>query len=490
MNLLLIILSILSLFLQDEPHMDIQKVNFQEDKTSIMRNPCMGWGLYDDADGAVQQADDYWNKQDEAAKKYASFFYVRWRWSEMEPEEGQYAWIYNENYKKLIQGALDRGLKLCFRIYNHSQDNLNQSTPDYVRKAGAKGFIVNGMNGQKLWTPYPDDPIFQAKLKKFVKAFSAEYDNPALVDFVDAYNIGWWGECHNIQLSGNTTNDKLRVVLNQITDIYSTQFKRVMLVLPFNSQVGFEAEKEIAIDSKGYSMRRDGLGSMWFTDKEQKIAQDMYGKTLLIGESCWWKSCSDSVRPWASDKKYKLTTWRDVYELTYKHAVDGHFNTLDLREIPETTGWTTRAQDLVESFCIKGGYRIHPTEIVYNSSIKQGDRLSITHSWVNTGAGYLPNNVKNWNYKYKPAFALIDTKGNLVSTYVDKDSEPSSWLTNQKHTYSFKADICDLQTGQYQLVVAIVDTTNNNEPAIHLAIENARKVKGWYLIGTVDIHER
>ena len=28
----------------------------------------------------------------------------------MEPEEGKYAWIYDENYKKLIQGALDRGL--------------------------------------------------------------------------------------------------------------------------------------------------------------------------------------------------------------------------------------------------------------------------------------------------------------------------------------------------------------------------------------------
>lgn len=56
----------------------------------------------------------------------------------MEPEEGKYAWLYDENYKKLIQGALDRGLKLCFRIYNNGQDNLRTGTPDYVRRAGAK----------------------------------------------------------------------------------------------------------------------------------------------------------------------------------------------------------------------------------------------------------------------------------------------------------------------------------------------------------------
>ena len=50
----------------------------------------------------------------------------------MEPEEGKYAWLYDENYKKLIQGALDRGLKLCFRIYNNGQDNLRAGRPELL----------------------------------------------------------------------------------------------------------------------------------------------------------------------------------------------------------------------------------------------------------------------------------------------------------------------------------------------------------------------
>lgn len=87
-----------------------QKVELQEDTVSLLRNPCMGWGVYDDANDEVQNANIYWAAQDEAARQYASFFYVRWRWSDMEPEEGKYAWLYDENYKKLIQGALDLSL--------------------------------------------------------------------------------------------------------------------------------------------------------------------------------------------------------------------------------------------------------------------------------------------------------------------------------------------------------------------------------------------
>lgn len=54
----------------------------EADTVSLIRNPCMGWGLYDDANDEVQNADAYWKAQDAAARAYGSFFYVRWRWSD------------------------------------------------------------------------------------------------------------------------------------------------------------------------------------------------------------------------------------------------------------------------------------------------------------------------------------------------------------------------------------------------------------------------
>ena len=481
LNTKLLLVGICSFFLFQQIFAADKVIHLRPDTASLLRNPCMGWGLYDDASGEVQNAEAYWKTQDEAARKYGSFFYIRWRWSDMEPEEGKYAWLYDENYKKLVKGALDRGLKLCFRVYNNSQDNIRQSTPDYVRKAGAKGFMAKGGGGE-LWTPYPDDPVFLDKLEAFVKALAGEYDNPEVVDFVDAYNIGWWGECHNIRLLDPAN---LEPVFDRITTIYSSNFKRVLLALPFGSQIGFETEKRVAIDPKGYVMRRDGLGSMWFTEREQEIAREMHGKTLLIGESCWWQSCSDSVRPFATDKVFKLNTWRDVYELTCKQALNSGFNTLDLRELAETEGWTTRANDLVLQFISQGGYRLYPASVSLPVQAKIGEKAEIVHTWKNLGTGYLPNNVKNWGYKYKPAFALLDGSNRVVKLYIDPDAEPSKWLQADGYSYTLPVAFDDIPAGTYRWAVAIVDQSKANTPGIKLAIEANTPVDGWYILEEV-----
>ena len=200
------------------------------DSKSLIRNPAMGWGLYDDASGEVQDADVYWKVQDFAARKYASFFYVRWRWSDMEPEEGRYAWKYDENFKKLIHGAMERGLKICFRVYDNGQDNLKPGTPEFVKQAGAKGYHVHS-GVIKHWTAFPDDPIFQEKWSNFVKAFAAEFDNPDVVDFVDGFSIGAWGEAHSIRLIDSS---KLNEVFDWYTSLYTESFKHVLVALPFN----------------------------------------------------------------------------------------------------------------------------------------------------------------------------------------------------------------------------------------------------------------
>ena len=188
-------------------------ISFEPDLNTLIRNPASGWTLYDDANDYVAQANTYWNQQGAAAEKYTSIFYWRSRWSELEPEEGKYAWEHDENFKALIQGALDRGLKLAFRVYIDGQDNIHNGTPDFVREAGAKGYAVHKLwdpaNKNNNWTPYADDPVFQEKFGNFIRAFAKEFDNPEQVDFIDAYNLGWWGEGHHVQYLNN--NNKFKV---------------------------------------------------------------------------------------------------------------------------------------------------------------------------------------------------------------------------------------------------------------------------------------
>ncbi|HEY5592074.1 MAG TPA: hypothetical protein VIK55_13790 [Paludibacter sp.] len=461
-----------------------KEVSLSKDENTLLRNPCSGWGLYDDAAGEVANAEQYWLAQDSAANKYASFFYIRWRWSEMEPEEGKYAWLYDDNYKKLVQGALDRGLKLAFRIYTNGQDNFRQATPDFVRQAGAKGFNTNGKRSN--WTPYIDDTIFQRKLENFIKAFAKEYDDPDKVDFVDGVNVGWWGECSHLEIE-NVTQQKRDNFLEWITDVYGKSFKKVILLLNLCSEFGYDSELKIAVNGQGYGYRRDGLGSMWFFDDQQTKTRSLYPKTLLIGESCYWGGNEfTGSRTWASDTKYKFSSWRQVYDLTCQQALQFHFNTLDLRGAVETKGWTKTAPDLVQKFIKQGGYRLYPSLISAPDIVTSKEKITIGHQWENLATGVCPNNNPRWHFKYKVAFALIDLNGKIVQTFIDNQSDPSQFLYGKPVNYKFDATVSNISTGKYTLVVALVDTTKGNQPALKLAT-TAKEISGWTVVGAIEV---
>ena len=208
----------------------------------------------------------------------------------------------------------------------------------------------------------------------------------------------------------------------------------------------------------------------------------MHGKTLLIGESCWWGSSSDSEPLFAVDKAYKFNSWKDVYKLTYKHALEYGFNTLDLREVPETQGWTTKAHDLVQGFISKGGYRLYPSTVTLPVVAKKDNKVQIEHSWKNMGTGYLPNNVKNWNYKYKPAFALLNNENKIIKLYIDPVADPSLWLGEKEYSYTLPITFEGVPPGDYKWAIAIVDQSQKNIPGIRLAITIDQEINGWYVL--------
>ena len=114
----------------------------------------------------------------------------------LEPEEGKYVWNDPQSrISKLFASVQNRNMRLAFRINVDSRDQ-GQNTPLYVKEAGAKGFQDPG--NPKVWSPYPDDVIFQQKYEKFLQAFASAFDDPDKVDFIDAYGLGKWGEAHGL----------------------------------------------------------------------------------------------------------------------------------------------------------------------------------------------------------------------------------------------------------------------------------------------------
>ncbi|MNT59594.1 hypothetical protein D3C72_1971180 [compost metagenome] len=102
------------------------------------------------------------------------------------------------------------------------------------------------------------------------------------------------------------------------------------------------------------------------------------------------------------------------------------------------------------------------------------------------GWGYFPNNIPQWNFKYKVAFALLDASGSVKKVFVDKDSEPSAWLKNTPVKYELKTSL-GVPAGTYTWAVAIVDTTKDNQPGIRLAVNGDITAEGWLKLINVQV---
>ena len=470
-----------------------------EDKSSLIRNPAMGWALYDDAYDHPANAETYWAAQDSAARKYANIFYIRWRWADFEPEEGKYAWIHNENYKKLIKGALDRNMKLAFRVFMDSRDMGYLSTPQYVKDAGAKGYL--DPSAPYLWSPYPEDPIFREKFEKFIAAFAAEYNKPDIVDYIDGHGLGKWGEGWSVITKTNSsgyplnTDPSFNEIFEWTLSTYAKYFDKILLCFNFND-MDWDMQKRIAVNKYGFVLRRDGLGGDSYPD-ERGYAPSLFPKTCFFGEAHYWmvnQKWNPGFNPWLSDKVHgesgdKLfQSWYDVYKATIDDALAAHANSLDMREEGETIGLLSTAPDQVKRFMLQGGYRFYPYTLSVPDKLKSGSVFQITHSWVNRGVGVCPNNNIRWGYKFKPALALFDLNTKeLRKIWIDEKAEPSEWILGKEYKYVMDASAKDIPKGKYLLGLAIVDKTKDNQPGINLAVISDNRINKWIIVSEVVV---
>lgn len=459
-------------------------VHFKPDLKTVHRNPLTGWGLYADVVGKMPDPEAWW-KGLEPGVPFATHFYFRCRWSTLEPEEGNYAWRHNERFKKMIAEAEKRGLKLAFRVIVDSQDNAEQATPDFVRKAGAKGRHGNG-NSAAFWNPDITDPVFQEKFSNFIRAFGKEFDDPERVDFVDGNGLGRWGEQHHLGIP----DDQKEAVFEWICSTYASAFKRVLLVYCLGSEFELEREWRIGVEKYGYIARRDGLGSRWFSPPQKEFVQKHFPRFPLIGESCYW--AMDGATDWKNDKEMNFKTKRDVLERTVEDAIRYHANTLDLRNPGDVRFWMQNGPDLIEKFIAEGAYRLYPATVEFPKEMASGQTVAIRHHWKNSGCGVCPNANPRWNKKYRVAFALfsgraVESPELPAAIHVDPEAEPSRWTKEADGEYESSIR-WKVAPGSYRLAVGIVDTTRDNRPGIHCSVENPGRTDGWIDVGEILIH--
>ena len=167
-----------------------------QDTGEALVNPGMGWVLhhYDNI------AFNYGGKL-EPSDTVDDFpgvttVYLRIAWSYLEPQEGRFVWSVLDTP---AQRWLDKGKQIALRI-SCSESFMRYATPEWVQKAGAKGYNFSPSKGSipngPYWEPDYDDPVFLEKLDHFLAALAERYDGNPEVAFIDVGSFGVWGEGH------------------------------------------------------------------------------------------------------------------------------------------------------------------------------------------------------------------------------------------------------------------------------------------------------
>lgn len=486
-------------------------VKIGADRTSVIKNPMTGWVMYLSADADP----NYFDKEiyvsslgkNVKIRDYASACYIRTKWRVMNPADGQYFWDDpNHNLTKLVRRAEELGLPVAFRIVVDGRDQ-GENTPEFVFDAGAEYWLENE-NYPTRKTPLAIDPIWRKYYEKFIEAFGKEFDDPDRTAFIDAYGLGKWGEGHNVCYEqGNVITDRTveykANTMEWITGLYSRCFTEVPLVINYHRQIGHpvsagknaqpdsEQLLQIAIDN-GYCLRADSFGMKnqdWgYNNWERNYVKKWNYKLPIIMEGGY---IVDSPGHQSGMKGDGYNSPAEVREGEFLDSQEACVNMMDFRYGNETESWFKDAFPYVERFVQEGGYRLYPASVSVPSEGSFGDKVTLTHSWVNLGWGYCPTNLEQWNQKYKVAFALLDDDGEPVKVFVDEQTDLSKWLKGKTTSYTFDVDMKGIAVGGYTWAIGIVDTAKDNSIGIRVAAAKKHLTdKGWVRLGTFIMSAR
>ncbi len=466
------------------------------DTTTVFRNPFMGWVIYPFENGGVDinplTSAEFWEQCDATLCPYASTCYIRVLWSDLEPQEGVYAWNSDTNFIALVQGAWSRGMRVAFRVYVNSADVPQQATPQWAFNGGVP------IASQDNDGPSPDitSSIFQQKYATFINAFGAYFNDPSKTSWVDASTFGNWGEMNVNNQTLNTA--QLQQTMTWVCNTYSNAFTRVPTAMNFPGGTWSVAQlKSWCFNTGCTAIRRDGVCGVYgdVTTSQQSSIQSLWPGIPFIAENYFHD-------PTDVQKQACLA------QSLYLHA-----NLLDLHQPWNAISWLQDEPQLVKMFNLYGGYRFSVGTVTYPGTIQASSNVVLQATVQNWGVGVLPNGLKPWNYKYKFAYALLSTNGNPVATIVDTApaDDPSNWTngtaynpplssgipvdlmanywqTNSK-TYTLKVtnNFGAVAPGNYYLGVAVVDTSNTNHVDISLAVTAPRASSGWNLVGPVIV---
>jgi hypothetical protein len=331
-----------------------------------------------------------------------SCIYLRLPWAYIEPEEGRFAWSVVD---APAQRWIDKGLQVAFR-FTACETGMAYATPKWVRDAGAKGnqwtFGKGGDPNGPSWEPDYGDPVFLAKLKKFLEAAAKRYDGNPNVAFIDVGSLGVWGEGH----TDSSTRVKLPAeVVKRHLDLNASVFPHTLLAMgddfctlgagygPVDMTVAARARQ------LGMTLRDDSI--CVFPPPKSYLSAAMAGPfwphVPVILETDHYAGC------------IVKKTWSN--EMILKAIEAYHASYLSIHSWPRE--FLQAERSMIDLANRRLGYRLQLREASWPASVRRGEPIAFRTAWANAGvAPCYPAGCM--------AITLKDAAGGIVAVFVDE----------------------------------------------------------------------
>ena len=389
----------------------------------------------------------------------SSVAYLRWFWSQLEPEPGKYRW---EILDSALEEARRHHQKLHFRLMPYDDHN---PLPEWYRNSGARRANRPSDKDGAVWSPDSSDPRYVRQWSALVRAAGARYDGHAFLAAVDISTVGYWGEGWGPYLPDWATQKAL-------IDVYFEAFPRTPLLMNFDQARALKYATE-----RGAGWRLDCWG-----DLGDQVAKgfshmlDLYPEQVVrAGIQNAWQRGPVSLETCNTPGEWRQIGY-GVQQLRYifDQAIRWHVSSVNTKSTALPPEWKGEFAE----FQKRMGYRFILRRLEYPRAVRAGEMAAVHMWWLNAGCAPV----------YGDYALAIELRSSASSAVIRTAAEPKNWLPGDA-VFDSSIYIPDsLPAGDYHFRVALVDP-RTGEPAIRLAIEG-RQTDGWYDLGAIHIDGR
>jgi hypothetical protein len=437
-----------------------------EDTGDALENPGMGW-VFHHYDNIPRNYGSKLESSD-TLDDYPGLtvIYLRIPWSYIEPEEGKFNWAVVDTP---AQRWIEKGKQIAFR-FSCSESWMRYATPEWVEKAGAKGYNFQPRKGVvedgPYWEPDYSDPVFLEKLEHFLEAAASRYDGNPEVAFIDVGSFGVWGEGHTFS---STRLKYPASTVNKHIDLHVKHFKHTILAA--NDDFSSQAEETIDYaQEKGLTLRDDSIlvqgGENAYFHAE--MAQAFWPNLPVVLESEHYGGSWDRGN------------WKDGSQ--YLQAVEEyHASYASIHWWPRE--FLEENRELVRRINLRLGYRLQLVSASWPVAVRVESSFRFASQWRNAGvAPCLPGGF--------PAMTLKDSKGGIAGVFVDEGFDVRSLPIGPEGQAEVKPQEVEfslpfnLKPGQYDVFISVGTRTGTPRIALpHSGNDGQRR----YLIGQLGV---